>query len=182
MYIAMMGPDGLAQASKVAIASANYIVARLQRYYPVVFKGRNGLVAHECILDLRRFKKSAGVEVQDVAKRLMDYGFYAAPVSWPVPGTMMVEPTESESKAELDRFCEAMIAIYGEIRAIETGEADRLDNVLKKAPHTAETPLHSRPVRGEELKCRSSTPTFGSTTKLQQIPLAEGANSPASCS
>jgi glycine dehydrogenase len=151
MYIAMMGPDGLAQASKVAIASANYIVARLQRYYPVVFKGRNGLVAHECILDLRRFKKSAGVEVQDVAKRLMDYGFYAAPVSWPVPGTMMVEPTESESKAELDRFCEAMIAIYGEIRAIETGEADRLDNVLKKAAHTAETPLHSRSVRGEEV-------------------------------
>jgi glycine dehydrogenase len=138
MYIAMMGPDGLAQASKVAIASANYIAARLQRYYPLVFKGRNGLVAHECILDLRRFKKSAGVEVQDVAKRLMDYGFHAPTVSWPVPGTMMVEPTESESKAELDRFCEAMIAIYGEIRAVESGEADRLDNVLKKAPHTAE--------------------------------------------
>ena len=138
MYIAMMGPDGLAQASKVAIANANYIAARLQRYYPLVFKGRNGLVAHECILDFRRFKKSAGVEVQDVAKRLMDYGFHAPTVSWPVPGTMMVEPTESESKAELDRFCEAMIAIYGEIRAIETGEADWLDNVLKKAPHTAE--------------------------------------------
>jgi glycine dehydrogenase len=137
-YIAMMGPDGLAYASKVAIASANYIAARLQPYYPVVFKGSNGLVAHECILDLRHFKKSAGVEVEDVAKRLMDYGFHAPTVSWPVPGTMMVEPTESESKAELDRFCEAMIAIYGEIRAIETGEAHRLDNVLKKAPHTAE--------------------------------------------
>jgi glycine dehydrogenase len=138
MYIAMMGPDGLTQASKVAIANANYIAARLQSYYPLVFKGCNGLVAHECILDFRRFKKSASVEVQDVAKRLMDYGFHAPTVSWPVPGTMMVEPTESESKAELDRFCEAMIAIYGEIRAVETGEADRLDNVLKRAPHTAE--------------------------------------------
>ncbi|HEY0792325.1 MAG TPA: aminomethyl-transferring glycine dehydrogenase [Chthoniobacterales bacterium] len=138
MYIRMMGPAGLTQASKVAIANANYIAARLQRHYPILYKARNGLVAHECIIDLRQFKRSAGIEVEDVAKRLMDYGFHAPTMSWPVPGTMMVEPTESEDKAELDRFCDAMIAVYGEIRAIETGEADRADNVLKRAPHTAE--------------------------------------------
>jgi glycine dehydrogenase len=138
VYFRLMGPEGLRHATKVAIANANYIAARLAAYYPVLYKGKNGLVAHECIIDLRQFKKSAGVEVEDVAKRLMDYGFHAPTMSWPVPGTMMIEPTESESKAELDRFCDAMISIYGEIRAIETGEADREDNVLKWAPHTAQ--------------------------------------------
>jgi glycine dehydrogenase len=138
IYIRLMGPEGLSHASSVAIASANYVASRLAPFFPVLYKGKNGLVAHECIIDLRQFKKSAGIEVEDVAKRLMDYGFHAPTMSWPVPGTMMIEPTESESKAELDRFCDAMISIYGEIRAIETGEADREDNVLKWAPHTAQ--------------------------------------------
>jgi glycine cleavage system P protein (glycine dehydrogenase) len=137
-YIALMGSSGLTHATKVAIANANYVAKRLENFYPVVYRGKSGLVAHECIVDLREFKKTAGIEVEDVAKRLMDYGFHAPTMSWPVPGTMMIEPTESESKAELDRFCDAMISIFGEIRAIETGEADRLDNVLKKAPHTAQ--------------------------------------------
>jgi glycine dehydrogenase len=138
IYLRLMGSEGLTYASKVAIANANYIAKRLAPFFPVVYKGKNGLVAHECIIDLRQFKKTAGIEVEDVAKRLMDYGFHAPTMSWPVPGTMMIEPTESESKAELDRFCDAMISIYGEIRAVETGEADRDDNVLKKAPHTAQ--------------------------------------------
>jgi glycine dehydrogenase len=138
IYIRLMGPEGLSHASSVAIASANYIASRLAPFFPILYKGKNGLVAHECIIDLRQFKKSAGIEVEDVAKRLMDYGFHAPTMSWPVPGTMMIEPTESESKAELDRFCDAMISIYGEIRAIETGEADREDNVLKLSPHTAQ--------------------------------------------
>ena len=137
-YIALMGAAGLTQATKVAIASANYIATRLQAYYPVLYKGKSGRVAHECIVDLRQFKKSAGIEVEDVAKRLMDYGFHAPTMSFPVPGTLMIEPTESESKAELDRFCDAMISIFGEIRAIETGEADPEDNALKRAPHTAQ--------------------------------------------
>jgi glycine dehydrogenase len=138
IYLCLMGREGLTHATKVAIANANYIARRLAPFFPVVYKGKNGLVAHECIIDLRQFKRTAGIEVEDVAKRLMDYGFHAPTMSWPVPGTMMIEPTESESKAELDRFCDAMISIYGEIRAIETGEADREDNVLKKAPHTAQ--------------------------------------------
>jgi glycine dehydrogenase len=137
-YIRAMGPEGLTHATKVAIASANYVASRLATFFPILYKGKNGLVAHECIIDLRQFKKTAGVEVEDVAKRLMDYGFHAPTMSWPVPGTMMIEPTESESKAELDRFCDAMTSIYGEIRAIETGEADREDNLLKRAPHTAQ--------------------------------------------
>src|SRR3984957_12834509 len=112
IYLRLMGPEGLRHASKVAITNANYIASRLAPFYPVLYKGKNGMVAHECIIDLRQFKKSAGIEVEDVAKRLMDYGFHAPTMSWPVPGTMMIEPTESESKAELDRFCEAMISIY----------------------------------------------------------------------
>ena len=136
LYIAMMGRDALAEATKLAILNANYIARQLEPYYPVLYRGNDGLVAHECILDLRGFK-AAGVEVEDVAKRLMDYGFHAPTVSWPVAGTVMIEPTESESKEELDRFCDAMIAIHGEIKAIEAGEADRKDNVLKNAPHTA---------------------------------------------
>jgi glycine dehydrogenase len=138
IYLRLMGPDGLTHATKIAITNANYVASRLASFYPVLYKGQHGLVAHECIIDLRQFRKSAGIEVEDVAKRLMDYGFHAPTMSWPVPGTMMVEPTESESKAELDRFCDAMISIYGEIRAIETGEADREDNVLKRSPHTAQ--------------------------------------------
>ncbi|NET57713.1 MAG: aminomethyl-transferring glycine dehydrogenase [Symploca sp. SIO2E6] len=138
MYIAMMGEAGLTEATKVAILNANYIAERLAPYYPILYKGKNGLVAHECILDLRSLKKSAGIEVDDIAKRLMDYGFHAPTVSWPVAGTVMVEPTESESKEELDRFCEAMIAIRQEIKAIEQGEVDPNNNLLKNAPHTAE--------------------------------------------
>ena len=133
MYIAMMGPDGLRAATEHAILNANYIAHRLNPHYPVLFKGANGRVAHECILDLRQFKK---VTVEDVAKRLMDFGFHAPTISWPVAGTMMVEPTESESKEELDRFCDAMIAIHAEIEAIESGEDDVVDNPLKQSPHT----------------------------------------------
>jgi glycine dehydrogenase len=137
MYIAMMGPKGLTEATKLAILNANYIASRLDKYYPILYKGNQGFVAHECILDLRGVKKSAGIEVDDIAKRLMDYGFHAPTVSWPVAGTMMVEPTESESKPELDRFCDAMIAIYQEISQIESGAMDATNNMLKNAPHTA---------------------------------------------
>lgn len=144
MYIAMMGGGGLTQATKVAILNANYIARRLESYYPVLYQGKAGFVAHECILDLRSLKKSASIEVEDVAKRLMDYGFHAPTVSWPVAGTVMVEPTESESKEELDRFCDAMIAIRKEIAEIEQGKADIHDNLLKNAPHTAESLITSQ--------------------------------------
>jgi glycine dehydrogenase len=134
-YIAAMGPDGLTEATKFAILNANYIAKRMGNYFPVLYRGRKGLVAHECILDLRRFKS---VTAEDVAKRLMDYGFHAPTLSWPVAGTLMVEPTESESKLELDRFCDAMIAIHAEMTAIESGTADKQNNLLKNAPHTAD--------------------------------------------
>jgi glycine dehydrogenase len=137
MFIAMMGADGLTEATRVAILSANYIAARLSPYFPILYKGRNGRVAHECILDVRDWKHRANIEVEDIAKRLMDYGFHAPTMSWPVPGTLMIEPTESESKVELDRFCDAMIAIHGELCAIERGELSPTDNPLKFAPHTA---------------------------------------------
>ncbi len=137
MYIRMMGAAGLEQATKIAILNANYIARKLDPYFPVLYKGARGFVAHECIIDLREWKKRAGIEVEDVAKRLMDYGFHAPTMSWPVPGTLMIEPTESESPEELDRFCEAMIAIRGELDAIESGRMDRADNPLKNAPHTA---------------------------------------------
>jgi len=137
MYIRMMGGEGLTEATKIAILNANYIAKRLDGYFPVLFKGKRGLVAHECIVDLRQWK-GGGVEVEDVAKRLMDYGFHAPTVSFPVAGTLMIEPTESEAKAELDRFCEAMIAIHAEIQAVVSGETDKQNNVLKNAPHTAE--------------------------------------------
>jgi glycine dehydrogenase len=136
MYCALMGGAGLTRATEVAILSANYIARRLEPHYPVLYKGKRGLVAHECIVDLRPLKASAGVEVEDVAKRLMDYGFHAPTVSFPVAGTLMIEPTESESKAELDRFCEAMISIRGEIARVESGEWDRQQNPLKRSPHT----------------------------------------------
>ena len=135
-YIAMMGRSGLTRASEVAILSANYIARQLAPHYPVLYTAPGGLVAHECIVELRHLKKSAGIEVDDVAKRLMDYGFHAPTMSFPVAGTLMIEPTESESKAELDRFCDAMIAIRAEIAAIEEGRADPADNPLKNAPHT----------------------------------------------
>jgi glycine dehydrogenase len=134
-YIALMGPDGLTEASKIAILNANYIARRLAGHYDLVYGGHGGVVAHECILDPRPFRATAGVDVEDIAKRLIDYGFHPPTVSFPVAGTLMVEPTESESKEELDRFCEAMIAIRQEIREIETGEADRDNNLLKNAPH-----------------------------------------------
>jgi glycine dehydrogenase len=138
VYIALMGADGLAQATRVAILNANYMAKRLEKYFPVLYTGKSGFVAHEFILDARQFKESTGVEVTDIAKRLMDYGFHAPTMSFPVPGTLMVEPTESESKAELDRFCEAMIAIRAEIQEIADGRRPKDDNVLKNSPHTAE--------------------------------------------
>ncbi|XP_039071555.1 glycine dehydrogenase (decarboxylating), mitochondrial-like [Hibiscus syriacus] len=134
-YIAMMGSKGLTDASKIAILNANYMAKRLENHYPVLFRGVNGTVAHEFIVDLRGFKNTAGIEPEDVAKRLMDYGFHAPTMSWPVPGTLMIEPTESESKAELDRFCDALISIREEIAQIENGKADIHNNVLKGAPH-----------------------------------------------
>jgi glycine dehydrogenase len=136
-YIAMMGAEGLTRATEIAILNANYIAARLDPYYPVLYKGANGRVAHECIIDLRPLKQSSGVEAEDVAKRLMDFGFHAPTLSFPVPGTLMIEPTESESMQELDRFIEALIAIRQEIRDIELGLMDRENNLLKNSPHTA---------------------------------------------
>jgi len=138
VYIKLMGGEGLAEATKVAILNANYIAHRLQEHFPVLYRGRNGHVAHECIVDPRGVKGTTGVEVEDIAKRLIDFGFHAPTVSFPVAGTLMIEPTESESKAELDRFCDALIAIRGEIREIEMGILDRTDNPLKHAPHTAD--------------------------------------------
>ena len=137
MYIRMMGGAGLKRASQMAILLANYIARRLEEHYPVLYTGCNGLVAHECILDLRPLKDSSGISVDDVAKRLIDFGFHAPTMSFPVAGTLMIEPTESESKEELDRFCEAMIRIREEIRAVENGSLDKDDNPLKNAPHTA---------------------------------------------
>jgi glycine dehydrogenase len=138
MYIRMMGPDGLTHATKLAMLNANYVARRLEQHYPTLYRGAHGTVAHECILDPRPLKESAGVEVEDIAKRLMDYGFHAPTVSFPVAGTLMVEPTESEPKAEIDRFVDALIAIREEIREIEAGKQPREGNLLKQAPHTAE--------------------------------------------
>jgi glycine dehydrogenase len=135
VYIAAMGGRGLREATEYAILNANYVAKRVQDYFPVLYRGHSGLVAHECILDLRKFKS---VTVEDVAKRLMDYGFHAPTISWPVPGTMMVEPTESESKDELDRFCDALIKIHAEIEEVESGKVDKKDNLLKNAPHTSD--------------------------------------------
>jgi glycine dehydrogenase len=138
-YIAMMGAEGLTQASCVAILNANYVAAKLNPHYPVLYKGRNGRVAHECIIDLRPVTELSGVTAEDVAKRLMDYGFHAPTMSFPVAGTLMIEPTESESLVELDRFCDALIAIREEIREIEQGQADRHINLLKGSPHSAQS-------------------------------------------
>lgn len=141
MYLAMMGAKGVTRATKIAILNANYIAHRLKSCFPVLYRGRNGLVAHECIVDLRPLKETSGIDVEDVAKRLMDYGYHAPTMSWPVPGTLMIEPTESESLVELDRFCDALISIHAEIEQVISGEADSENNVLKNAPHPAETLL-----------------------------------------
>jgi glycine dehydrogenase len=138
MYIRMMGAPGIRKATELAILNANYIAARLKKYFAVLYSRARGRVAHECILDLRRLKETCGVTAEDVAKRLMDYGFHSPTLSFPVADTLMVEPTESESKEELDRFCDALISIRDEIRAVLDGRADVRDNVLKNAPHTAE--------------------------------------------
>ncbi len=138
MYIAMMGPDGLKEASGLAILNANYLAQRLKDYFPVLYTAKNGFVAHECIIDIRPATARSGITVEDVAKRLIDYGFHAPTMSWPVAGTLMIEPTESESLEELDRFAEAMISIHAEIEAVASGSSDREDNLLKNAPHTAE--------------------------------------------
>ncbi|MGD9651493.1 MAG: aminotransferase class V-fold PLP-dependent enzyme, partial [Candidatus Dadabacteria bacterium] len=145
-YIKMLGGQGVTDATKYAILNANYIKSRLEKHYDVLYTGPGGRVAHEFILDMRQFKKDAGVEVEDVAKRLMDYGFHAPTISWPVAGTMMIEPTESEPLDELDRFCDALIAIKNEVAEIASGEYAREDNVLKNAPHTA------REIAGDDWK------------------------------
>jgi glycine dehydrogenase len=142
-YICMLGSDGLRKATEYAILNANYMRARLQNHFPILYTGKNGTCAHEFIVDLRPFKHSAGIEAEDVAKRLMDYGFHAPTMSFPVPGTIMIEPTESEDLPELDRFCDAMLAIRAEIAAIENGEADKANNVLKHAPHTQDVIINS---------------------------------------
>jgi glycine dehydrogenase len=136
-YIRMMGTAGLENATKYAILNANYIKSRLEEHFDILYTGTNGRCAHEMIVDTRSFKQSAGIEVEDIAKRLIDYGFHAPTVSFPVAGTLMIEPTESEDKGELDRFCDALIAIRKEIAEVEDGTADKTDNVLKNAPHTA---------------------------------------------
>ena len=135
-YIKMLGSKGLKQSTEYAILNANYMKVRLEQYYKILYTGKNGTAAHEFIVDVRPFKTTAGIEAEDIAKRLMDYGFHAPTLSFPVAGTLMIEPTESEDKAELDRFCDAMISIYQEIKSIESGIADKVDNVLKNAPHT----------------------------------------------
>ena len=137
-YIALMGANGLKRATEIAILNANYMARRLEPHFPVLYKGTNGLVAHECIIDVRPLKDAADVSVEDIAKRLMDYGFHAPTMSWPVAGTLMIEPTESESKAELDRFCDAMISIREEVRRIESGDYDQENNPLSNAPHTVD--------------------------------------------
>jgi glycine dehydrogenase len=135
-YIALLGASGLRRATEVAILNANYIAHRLNPHYPVVYTGAGGLVAHECIVDLSEIKASSGISVEDVAKRLADYGFHAPTMSWPVPDTFMIEPTESESREEIDRFCDALILIRGEIADVESGKQDRDNNLLKNAPHS----------------------------------------------
>lgn len=138
LYIRTMGADGLRLATQVAILNANYIAHRLSAAFPILYRGKNGLVAHECIIDCRPLEEQSGVTVEDIAKRLMDYGFHAPTMSWPVAGTLMIEPTESEDKAELDRFCDAMLGIHTEAMAIASGAMDAANNPLKRSPHTAQ--------------------------------------------
>jgi len=141
VYIKLMGGDGLTKATKMAILNANYMAGRLKDHYPILYKGTKGTVAHEFILDIRQIKDRTGISEEDVAKRLLDFNFHAPTMSFPVPGTLMIEPTESEPLAELDRFCDAMIKIREEIKEIEEGKADSKDNVLKNSPHTADSVL-----------------------------------------
>jgi len=136
-----MGAEGLTKATKTAILSANYMAGRLKNHYPLLYKGKNGTVAHEFILDIRGIKEKTGITEEDVAKRLLDFNFHAPTMSFPVPGTLMIEPTESEPLSELDRFCDAMIKIREEIKEVEEGKVDPKDNVLKNAPHTADVVL-----------------------------------------
>ena len=136
MYIKMMGSEGLKLASQIAILNANYIAHKLKDHYPILYKGANGNVAHECIIDIRSIKNDTGITEEDIAKRLIDFGFHAPTMSWPVPGTMMIEPTESESLNEIDRFCDTLIKIKNEINKIKNGEFDKIDNPIKNAPHT----------------------------------------------
>ncbi|MBD97292.1 glycine dehydrogenase (aminomethyl-transferring) [bacterium] len=161
-YNRLLGIEGLTESTKVAILNANYIAKRLSDHYPLLYTNQAGRVAHELIIDCRPFKKTAGITVDDIAKRLMDYGFHAPTMSWPVPGTLMIEPTESESLPALDQFCAAMIAIRSEINAIETGQADALDNVLKQAPHTAAELMgdhwHHAYTRQQASACQSAIP------------------------
>jgi glycine cleavage system P protein (glycine dehydrogenase) len=147
-YIRMLGAEGVRKATEYAILNANYMKARLENDFDILYTGHNGTCAHEFIVDLRPFKNSAGVEAEDVAKRLMDYGFHAPTMSFPVPGTIMIEPTESEDKAELDRFCDALLSIREEIREIEEGKSDRKDNPLKNAPHTQLSVVNSKWLHG----------------------------------
>ncbi len=137
MYIAMLGAEGLKKAAQTAILNANYMTTQLEPHFKVLYRGHSDLIAHEFILDVRSWKQTAGIEVEDIAKRLADYGFHAPTISFPVPGTMMIEPTESESKEELDRFCDALLAIHGEMERVASGEWPRDNNPLKNAPHTA---------------------------------------------
>src|SRR4029079_16688085 len=143
-YIRMLGAEGVRKATEYAILNANYMKARLENDFDILYTGHNGTFAHEFIVDLRPFKNSAGIEAEDVAKRLMDYGFHAPTMSFPVPGTIMIEPTESEDKAELDRFCNALLGIREEIREIEEGKVDRKDKPLKHAPHTQHSVVNSQ--------------------------------------
>ena len=136
MYIKMMGAEGLKKASQVAILNANYIAKKLNKYFPVLYTGKNGKVAHECIIDIRSIKAETGITEEDIAKRLIDFGFHAPTMSWPVPGTIMIEPTESESLSEINRFCDTLIKIKSEIDRVKSGEFDKNDNPLKNAPHT----------------------------------------------
>ena len=184
-YIALMGPDGLTRATAVAIASANYLATRLHAHYPVLYTGAKGRVGHECIIDLRPITKTTGVTAEDVAKRLMDYGFHAPTLSFPVAGTLMVEPTESEPLAELDRFCEAMIAIKAEIDRVGAGEWPLAESPLRLAPHTAEEliggwdrpydrevgayPLPALRVGKYFPPCRASTPPAVTATSSARV-------------
>lgn len=143
-YVSMMGADGLKGASERAILNANYMAKVLSDHYPIVYTGKNGTCAHEFLLDLRHLKQTANIEAEDIAKRLIDYGYHSPTMSWPVAGTLMIEPTESESKAELDRFCQAMISIRNEIKEVEEGKYDKNNNVLKNSPHTAHAVLSDK--------------------------------------
>ena len=136
MYIKMMGAEGLKLATQNAILNANYIAHKLKDHFPILYKGKNGNVAHECIIDIRKIKSETGITEEDIAKRLIDFGFHAPTMSWPVPGTMMIEPTESESMQEINRFCNALIKIKDEIEKVKSGQFDKNDNPLKNAPHT----------------------------------------------